>query len=49
MDFATVKKGHEGGAFVLVDVRNADEIKANGKIPGSLNVPRKELLVLCFE
>ena len=41
MDFASVKEGLDQAAFVLIDVRNASEIKASGKIPGSVNIPRK--------
>ena len=35
MDFAQVKKGHEENQIVLVDVRNPDEVKSMGKIPGT--------------
>ena len=34
MDFSQVKKGLEENQIILVDVRNLDEIKSMGKIPG---------------
>jgi len=46
MEFSQVKKGLEEKAFVLVDVRNQDELQSVGKIPGSINIPRKILLRL---
>ena len=46
MEFSQVKKGLEEKAFVLVDVRNQDELQSVGKIPGSINIPRKFLLRL---
>ncbi len=41
MDFSQIKKGLDEKAFLLVDVRNQDELQAVGKIPGSVNIPRK--------
>jgi 3-mercaptopyruvate sulfurtransferase SseA len=41
MEFAEVKQGLEANAIVLIDVRNADEIRNSGKIPGSHNIPCK--------
>ena len=46
MEFFQVKKGLEEKTFVLVDVRNQDELQSVGKIPGSINIPRKFLLRL---
>ena len=34
MEFVVVKKGLEEGQFVLIDVRNPDEVASMGKIPG---------------
>ena len=44
MKFDEVKQGLVFRAFILVDIRSVDEVKANGKIPGSVNIPRKLLL-----
>lgn len=41
MDFNAVKSGIEAKSFVLIDVRNTDEVKSAGKIPQSHVVPRK--------
>ena len=41
MDFNAVKEGIANGSFVLLDVRNTDEVKENGKIPKSQVVPCK--------
>lgn len=43
MDFNAVKEGTEKGSFVLIDVRNKDEVASAGKIPKSQVVPRKWL------
>ena len=43
MDFSEVKTGLENGAFKLIDVRGVEEIKTDGKIPESNNVPLDEL------
>ena len=49
MKLDEVNQGLASGAFILVDVRNVDELKSNGKIPGSVNMPRKLLLYQFFE
>ena len=41
MEFAEVRDGLKEKSFVLVDVRNPEELQAAGKIPGSVNVPRE--------
>ena len=41
MDFAEVKQGVEKKTILLIDVRNVDEIKKDGKIPGTHNIPCK--------
>jgi rhodanese-related sulfurtransferase len=41
MDFEGVKQGTEDGSIVLLDVRNRNELLEVGKIPTSINVPRK--------
>ena len=43
MDFNAVKEGIANGSFVLLDVRNTDEVKENGKIPKSQVVPLPEI------
>ena len=45
MQFAEVKLGLEEKSILLIDVRNPDEIRNMGRIPGSLNIPCK--LYLC--
>ena len=41
MEFEDVKAGLGDKSLVLIDVRNPDEIQQHGKIPGSINIPRK--------
>ena len=41
MDFSEVKQGLEAGSILLIDVRNPDEVRNLGKIPGSHNIPCK--------
>ena len=41
MEFESVKAGLADKSLVLIDVRNPDEIEKHGKIPGSINIPRK--------
>jgi 3-mercaptopyruvate sulfurtransferase SseA len=41
MDFSDVKQGLESNAILLIDVRNPEEVRTSGKIPGSHNIPRK--------
>ncbi len=35
-----VKEELENGGATLIDIREADELKENGKIPGSIHAPR---------
>ena len=41
MDFNEVKEGLISGKFILIDVRNTEEVKECGKIPNSHLIPRK--------
>jgi 3-mercaptopyruvate sulfurtransferase SseA len=41
MEYEDVKKGLEEHSFLLIDVRNPEELQKNGKIPGSINIPCK--------
>ena len=41
MDFSEVKEGLISGKFILIDVRNTEEVKECGKIPNSHLIPRK--------
>ena len=43
MDFQTVKAALEANSIVLIDVRGLEEVKSDGKIPGSQNVPIGEI------
>jgi rhodanese-related sulfurtransferase len=43
MDFEAVKKGLEEKSFVLIDVRNPDEVESAGNIPGSKQIPWPQL------
>ena len=43
MVFDTVKKGIKSGDFVLIDVRNIDEVRNDGKIPSSHLIPLPEM------
>jgi rhodanese-related sulfurtransferase len=40
LDPDTVEQELRSGAAVLVDLREADELEASGRIPGSVHVPR---------
>ena len=40
LDAESVERELSSGEAVLVDVRDADEVTANGRIPGSVHVPR---------
>ena len=40
LDPATVDEEVRSGKAVLVDLRDSDELAANGRIPGSVHVPR---------
>ena len=41
MDYEDVKKGLEEHTFLLIDVRNPEELQTHGRIPGSFNIPCK--------
>ena len=41
MEFEDVNAGLGDKSLLLIDVRNPDEIQQHGKIPGSINIPRK--------
>ena len=43
MQFSEVKQGLEEKSILLIDVRNPDEIRNMGRIPGSHNIPLSEL------
>ena len=47
MDFDGVKQGLEESSIVLIDVRNPDEVRNLGRIPGSHNLPRKFVAAYC--
>ncbi|HEY2202893.1 MAG TPA: rhodanese-like domain-containing protein [Pseudonocardia sp.] len=40
LDAETVERELGGGDAVLVDIREAEELAASGRIPGSVHVPR---------
>ena len=42
MEFENVKSGLSDKSLILIDVRNPDELEKHGKIPGSINIPRKQ-------
>ena len=42
MKFENVKSGLSDKSLILIDVRNPDELEKHGKIPGSINIPRKQ-------
>ena len=44
MDYKEVRTGLDDKLLTLVDVRNPDELRKNGKIPGSTNIPCKYML-----
>ena len=44
MDYKEVRTGLEDKSLTLLDVRNPDELRKNGKIPGSTNIPCKYIL-----
>ena len=41
MQYEDVKEGLENKSLLLIDVREPDELEKFGKIPGSINIPRK--------
>ena len=41
MDFGAVRENITTKEFDLIDVRNLDELQSEGKIPGSVHIPRK--------
>ena len=43
MDFSDVRQGLAENSILLIDVRNVEEVKSAGRIPGSYNIPRKLL------
>merc|ERR1711899_92112 len=43
MDFNEVKEGLISGKFILIDVRNTEEVKECGKIPKSHLIPLPEM------
>jgi hydroxyacylglutathione hydrolase len=38
-----LEKKLKGGKFVLVDVRDASEIKESGAIPGAIHIPMAQI------
>ncbi|XP_037089948.1 rhodanese domain-containing protein CG4456-like isoform X2 [Pollicipes pollicipes] len=42
-DFADVKKAVKDGDATIVDVRNPEELKTDGKIPTSISLPLPEI------
>ena len=41
MDFSDVRQGLAENNILLIDVRNVEEVRSAGRIPGSYNIPRK--------
>lgn len=41
LSFEEVSNGLKEGSLIYIDVRNRSEIKNDGKIPGSFNIPGK--------
>ena len=48
MQFSEVKQGLEEKSILLIDVRNPDEIRNMGRIPGSHNIPCKLLFLILY-
>lgn len=44
-DYDYVKKATKNTGILIVDVREPDEVKEHGKIPNSVNIPCKYLLL----